>query len=79
VEKEELDGATMFERGRDSMEVVPRTGMALVFYHKMLHEGAVVLKGRKYVLRTDVMYRRARFQGDPRSAAVMKEENRDEH
>ena len=53
-------GATTFERGRESLEVVPRTGLALVFYHKLLHEGAVVEKGRKYVLRTDVMYRRAK-------------------
>ncbi|HKB40369.1 MAG TPA: 2OG-Fe(II) oxygenase [Gemmataceae bacterium] len=52
-------GATLFERWRDSLDVVPRTGMALVFYHKLVHEGTEVLKGRKYVLRTDVMYRRA--------------------
>jgi hypothetical protein len=30
--------------------------MALVFVHRQLHEGALVLQGRKYVLRTDVMY-----------------------
>ena len=34
----------------------PQAGRALVFVHKQLHEGAPVLKGRKYVLRTDVMY-----------------------
>lgn len=37
--------------------VAPKTGSALVFWHPMLHEGATVNKGRKYVLRTDVMYR----------------------
>ena len=37
--------------------VAPKTGSALVFWHPMLHEGAIVDKGRKYVLRTDVMYR----------------------
>jgi predicted 2-oxoglutarate/Fe(II)-dependent dioxygenase YbiX len=52
-------GATLFERWGDSLDVVPRAGMALVFYHKLVHEGTEVLKGRKYVLRTDVMYRRA--------------------
>ena len=31
-------------------------GMALVFAHLQLHEGAAVVSGRKYVLRTDVMY-----------------------
>lgn len=30
--------------------------MALVFVHRHLHEGAPVIAGRKYVLRTDVMY-----------------------
>ena len=36
--------------------VRPETGMALVFRHAQLHEGAPVISGRKYVLRTDVMY-----------------------
>ena len=38
------------------MEVRPESGMALVFVHQQLHEGASVRAGRKYVLRTDVMY-----------------------
>ena len=37
--------------------VVPETGMALVFVHRILHRGAPVTSGRKYVLRSDVMYR----------------------
>ena len=36
----------------------PVTGSALVFPHKLLHQGAVVVDGTKYVLRTDVMFRR---------------------
>lgn len=36
--------------------VRPKRGMALLFIHLQLHEGAPVVKGRKYVLRTDVMY-----------------------
>ncbi len=38
--------------------VTPETGMAIIFVHRILHEGAKVLKGTKYVLRTDVMFRR---------------------
>lgn len=38
-------------------KVVPRTGMALVFAHRVLHEGRAVTSGVKYVLRSDVMYR----------------------
>ncbi|MEQ1701420.1 MAG: hypothetical protein ABMA25_15030, partial [Ilumatobacteraceae bacterium] len=33
----------------------PKTGMALLFQHRILHEGAVVTSGTKYVLRTDVI------------------------
>jgi len=52
-------GSTLFHSptGED-IEIVPSLGMALVFVHRQLHEGAPVLSGRKYVLRTDVMYER---------------------
>lgn len=52
-------GETNFfhEDGRVMLTVKPATGMALVFTHPILHEGAVVESGRKYVIRTDVMYR----------------------
>lgn len=47
-------GATEFRT-----EIIePREGMALVFPHKLVHQGAPVISGSKYVLRTDVMYRR---------------------
>ena len=38
------------------LAVRPERGMALIFLHSIWHEGAVVQTGRKYVLRTDVMY-----------------------
>lgn len=37
--------------------VIPKTGMLLLFDHKILHSGASVTSGTKYVLRTDVMYK----------------------
>jgi predicted 2-oxoglutarate/Fe(II)-dependent dioxygenase YbiX len=47
-------GETRFiESKRD---VVPRTGMALLFTHAMLHDSAPLISGRKYVLRSDVMF-----------------------
>jgi hypothetical protein len=52
-----VGGSTLFEVLSRTIDVVPRTGMALVFKHKLLHTGAEVRAGRKYVLRTDVMYR----------------------
>ena len=40
------------------VSVVPRAGRAFLFNHHLLHEGARVTKGLKYVLRSDLMYRR---------------------
>lgn len=40
------------------LSVRPARGVALVFVHWKVHEGAAVLRGRKYVQRTDVMFRR---------------------
>jgi predicted 2-oxoglutarate/Fe(II)-dependent dioxygenase YbiX len=58
-------GATLFTKiggqylSEDDLRVDPRRGMALIFRHKILHTGSTVKRGRKYVLRTDVMYRRS--------------------
>ena len=39
--------------------VTPDAGLALFFTHMLLHKGEPVTDGRKYVLRTDVMYSRS--------------------
>ena len=52
-------GETKFYQEDGSLlrvSVRPERGMALLFAHLQLHEGAPVVRGRKYVLRTDVMY-----------------------
>eukprot|EP00698_Gefionella_okellyi_P001473 TRINITY_DN1140_c0_g1_i7.p1 TRINITY_DN1140_c0_g1~~TRINITY_DN1140_c0_g1_i7.p1 ORF type:complete len:288 (+),score=28.12 TRINITY_DN1140_c0_g1_i7:28-864(+) len=52
-------------------QVVPQAGLALVFPHDRLHEGASLGSGVKYLLRSDIMYRRrgvpacARAAGEP--------------
>lgn len=38
------------------IDVIPRAGSALLFQHRLLHEGCAVTSGVKYVLRSDVMY-----------------------
>ena len=48
-------GETKFYRGPLELTVTPVRGQALVFFHRLLHEGAPVERGRKYVLRTDVI------------------------
>ena len=46
-------GETRFQNG---ISIKPGTGMILVFRHALYHEGAAVISGRKYVLRSDVMF-----------------------
>lgn len=41
---------------QNRIKVVPKTGMVLVFDHDIMHEGSELKKGRKYSMRTDVMY-----------------------
>ncbi len=47
-------GATSF----DAFSIQPLTGTALIFKHDVRHEGVAVEEGIKYVLRTDIMYRK---------------------
>jgi prolyl 4-hydroxylase len=47
-------GETKFNK----CSIEPATGKALIFRHELLHEGCPVITGIKYVLRTDIMYRR---------------------
>lgn len=42
----------------EEVTITPQQGLALCFIHQLLHKGQPVTSGRKYVLRTDVMYRR---------------------
>jgi hypothetical protein len=46
-----------FESPSKNVSCKPRTGMVLVFEHRISHEGSKLKKGRKYAVRTDVMYR----------------------
>jgi 2-oxoglutarate-Fe(II)-dependent oxygenase superfamily protein len=51
-------GATRFYSpgGVVSLEVRPERGKAIAFAHRLIHEGAAVIDGCKYVLRSDVMF-----------------------
>ena len=46
--------------------VSPRPGLALVFDHNLCHEGATLLEGVKYAIRTDVMFTRRRSEEQQR-------------
>ena len=41
----------------NDLVIAPKKGSALLFYHYLEHEGAEVIEGIKYVLRTDIMFR----------------------
>lgn len=52
-------GATRFMNMSDESigyDVIPKIGSVLLFQHDLYHEGSVLIEGRKYALRTDVMY-----------------------
>jgi len=61
---EDFDGGetTFLEIGTNNcVPVKPKTGMILVFEHKIFHEGSLVKQGRKYTIRTDVLYTRGSY------------------
>jgi len=41
----------------NQMAIHPKRGLALIFLHDLEHEGSPIIKGVKYVLRTDIMYK----------------------
>lgn len=47
-------GETKFASGEI---IAPKTGTALIFEHSQRHEGAALISGIKYVLRSDIMYK----------------------
>jgi hypothetical protein len=42
----------------DDISVHPKTGTALCFIHEQKHEGMPILSHAKYVLRSDVIYKK---------------------
>ena len=58
----EFDGGctNFFQGGKLAYSVIPKTGLCTVFFQddgRCQHEGAKVSKGKKYIIRTDIMYR----------------------
>jgi predicted 2-oxoglutarate/Fe(II)-dependent dioxygenase YbiX len=51
-----VGGATEFDVDGDVLRIVPERGLVLLFDHHLRHQGAPVRDGRKYVLRTDLMF-----------------------
>lgn len=51
-------------RGALVESIEARTGRAIVFDHELWHDGEAVTRGTKHVLRTDVIYERARVSDE---------------
>jgi len=41
--------------------ISPEKGSALLFHHRLLHEGEILKEGYKYILRSDIVYKRTHF------------------
>lgn len=54
----EEGGQTAFRQGFRRLSIDPLPGRALAFRHRINHAGVEVRAGLKYVLRSDIMYRR---------------------
>ena len=54
------DGFSGGETSFNHVDIAPQRGMALFFVHQIKHKGQSVTEGRKYVLRSDVMYQYVR-------------------
>lgn len=59
-------GRTLFFKTKETNEIwasyVPKQGDLIVFDHNVWHEGEVLLKGEKFVLRSDVLYSKKETQ-----------------
>lgn len=55
LNNDDTGGATAFPWEK----IAPKAGSVLAFPHRLRHQGAAIVAGTKYVLRTDVMYREA--------------------
>jgi len=58
----EKGGVTNFydsaEKKEETAKVLPITGNAVIFNHDTWHEGKYIEKGKKYIIRADVMFTR---------------------
>ena len=57
---EDFEGGNTTFATELEVSIKPRTGMGLLFQHPIIHEGAIVTAGIKYVARTDLIYRKRR-------------------
>ena len=58
-------GGTTDIHGAEGLQIIkPRTGLGVAFEHQLLHRGAELGRGTKYLLRTDVLFKRKGLYGE---------------
>lgn len=60
-------GETEFEHTK----VKGKVGSILLFPHKLLHQGATLIKGTKYAIRSDAMYEDHKYKGEPNESTAI--------
>eukprot|EP00026_Physarum_polycephalum_P012438 Phypoly_transcript_12747.p1 GENE.Phypoly_transcript_12747~~Phypoly_transcript_12747.p1 ORF type:complete len:293 (+),score=57.48 Phypoly_transcript_12747:127-1005(+) len=53
-----VDGKYVPREGNILESIKPEAGLAIIFLHPYLHEGATLKTGEKYIMRSDIMYGR---------------------
>jgi hypothetical protein len=76
----DVQGRYVAEEKNILYRIQPDPGLAIIFNHHRLHEGSTLRSGVKYILRTDIMYRRNErlelTQRDEQGLLLMKEAER---
>jgi len=57
-------GDTIFYENENQFCIKPKRNSAVIFNHDILHEGKIVKEGYKYILRTDVMFKRYELKNE---------------
>jgi len=70
LQKDGNDGKFQGDAKKIIERVVPQAGLALIFLHPQMHEGAQLKNGVKYILRSDIMYKREKNGSDGLQSAV---------
>ena len=56
--QEEIDALGGLKEGFDCVKIVPNVGHAVLFSQNILHESLPILKGTKYIVKTDIVAKR---------------------
>lgn len=62
--------------GKEAVKVVPKAGNVVVFEHDLFHSGAPLVRGTKYIMRTDILFSELASGGD--GGAICRDDDKEE-